>query len=151
LARELDIKRSGKPALKKPRKFTNYAFGRARARDPSKIDATLYFDRFGLDDQRGHFLTDFGGVAPADATYVIWIGANDVRDGLEAAGDLNRLFTTDEIFEAALFAIASHISKLWMAGARNFLVLNVLDLSITPAILSRANRRPFKASRSFYH
>ena len=64
LARELDIKRSGKPALKKPLKFTNYAFGRARAR----LDASPFFSDFNLSDQRTRFLTDFGWVAPADAT-----------------------------------------------------------------------------------
>ena len=72
LARELDIKRSGKPALKKPRRFTNYAFGRARAR----TDAAA-FPEYDLEEQRTRFLTDFGWVAPSDTTYVIWIGGDD--------------------------------------------------------------------------
>jgi phospholipase/lecithinase/hemolysin len=125
LARKLHTKRSGKPALKKPGKYTNYAFGRARAR----TDADPY-PMFDLEEQRTQFMTDFGWSAPADATYVIWIGGNDVRDGLEALATGE----TEQIFAEALTAIYTHIYQLWALGARNFLVLNVPDLSITPAI-----------------
>ena len=129
LARELHAKKSSKPALKKPGKHTNYAFGRARAR--TDADSYPYFD---LEEQRTQFLTDFGWVAPADATYVIWIGGNDVRDGLQAGLIDPTGALTNQILTDALTAIYTHISHLWALGARDFLVLNVPDLSITPAI-----------------
>ena len=129
LAGELDTRGSGKPALKRPGKFTNYAFGRARAR-PNAIT----FPMFDLKHQRDLFLADFGA-APPDAVYVVWIGTNDVRDGLGALLQFDPTGAlTEQIFTEALTAIGEHIFVLWQHGARNFLVLNVPDLSITPGV-----------------
>ena len=75
LADELDTRESGRPALERPGVYTNYAMGRARARPNAPA-----FPAFDLSTQVGLFLNDFGGQAPAHATYVIWIGANDLDD-----------------------------------------------------------------------
>src|SRR5262249_28356593 len=56
---------SAGPALSVPGVFTNYAVGGARARLGGPFDLTGQVDRF---------LTDFAGVAPGDALYVVWIG-----------------------------------------------------------------------------
>ena len=65
---------------------------------------------------------------------MIWIGGNDVRDGLQA-GLIDPTGTlTNQILTEAITAIYTHIYNLWALGAQNFLVLNVPDLSITPAI-----------------
>jgi phospholipase/lecithinase/hemolysin len=65
---------------------------------------------------------------------VIWIGGNDVRDGLEAGLVDPTGALTNQILSEALTAIYTHIYHLWAVGAQDFLVLNVPDLSITPAI-----------------
>jgi outer membrane lipase/esterase len=117
----LGIPKSGAPALLYPGHFTNYAVGRARAR----ADAPQ-FPHFDLTTQVGRFLGDFGGHAPSDAMYVIWIGSNDVGDFLES-GD-------DSILQAAGEAIAGSVQTLALAGARTFLVLNVPNPALTPLL-----------------
>jgi phospholipase/lecithinase/hemolysin len=80
------------------------------------------------------FLGDFHGAAPQNATYVIWIGANDLDDALTAAQT-----STDQavlILQSALQAIAGNIQTLWAAGARSFFVPNLPDFGLTPAVLS---------------
>jgi phospholipase/lecithinase/hemolysin len=41
---------------------------------------------------------------------------------------------THQIVTEALIAISTHIFELWQQGARKFVVLNVPDISITPAV-----------------
>ena len=82
LARTLHTPTSSGPALAVSGAFTNYAFGRARARMNAPV-----FPLYDLGQQVTRFMDDFGGVAPATATYVVFIGSNDVRDALEALAD----------------------------------------------------------------
>src|SRR5712691_7999500 len=85
LAKDLHQPTSGKPALRAPGVFTNYAVGRARAR--AGAPAFPFYD---LSTQVGLFLSDFGGRASADAVYVVWIGANDLDDALNAWRAISR-------------------------------------------------------------
>ena len=120
---------SGRPSLKRPGRFTNYAFGRARARpDPSAGPSP------DLATQVGMFLTDFGGMAPADSTYIVFLGSNDARDALAAGQTDPTGATTQAIVGAAVNAIAESIVALYTSGARHFLVPNIPDLGITPAV-----------------
>ena len=96
----------------------NYAVGGARARNDGF--------NFNLRDQVSAFLNDVGNVAPSHALYVIDIGANDVRDAL-VTGDAS-------ILEDALKAIGANMAALYAAGAKQFLVLNVPDLGVLPAL-----------------
>ena len=123
LAHKLGIPESGAPALLHPGHFTNYAVGRARARAEAP-----QFPDFDLATQVARFLGDFGGQAPSDAVYVIWIGSNDIGDFLES-GD-------EAILGAAGAAIAGSVQSLALAGARNFLVLNVPNPALTPLLAS---------------
>lgn len=101
----------------------NYAVGGARARD--------YGINVNLPDQVAAFLGDFNGTAPSDALYVVEIGANDVRDALEAlAGGADG----GAVITDALTAIGNNIGALYAAGARKFLVWNAPDIRLTPAI-----------------
>lgn len=104
---------------------SNYAVGGARARTivkcPSNAANTLNLER-----QVATFLHDYPKGAPADALYVIDIGGNDVRDALSCADP--------SILSAALAAIGNQIGQLYQAGARKFLVVNVPDIGLTPAI-----------------
>ncbi len=92
------------------------------------------FASYDLSTQVGLFLSDFGGHAPADAVYVVWIGANDLDDALNALVSDPSGATSIGIIQAAVLTEAGNIQALWAAGARTFLILNVPDLAITPAV-----------------
>jgi len=125
LAAELDARVSAGPALLKPTRFSNYAVGAARARHEGAFD---------LATQVNLFLSDFGGQAPADALYVVYLGGNDLRDALAAlAGDPTGV-TSAGILQAALVAIRDNLLALHAAGARAFLVPNAPNLALVPAI-----------------
>src|SRR5215472_7687709 len=96
LTDELDTPVSGKPALRAPGVFTNYAVGRARARPGAPV-----FPDYDLGTQVGHFLADFGGQAPDDALYVVWIGADDLSDALNSLADDPSGTTSVGIIQAA--------------------------------------------------
>lgn len=129
LTEELGSRDSGRPALARPGVYTNYAMGRARARANAPV-----FPAFDLSTQVGLFLSDFGGHAPARATYVIWIGANDLDDAIGALQTDPSGATSIGIIQNALDTIAANIQALWAAGARSFFIPNEPDLGLTPAV-----------------
>ncbi|MGH9203394.1 MAG: SGNH/GDSL hydrolase family protein, partial [Vicinamibacterales bacterium] len=102
---------------------TNFAVGGARARDDGR--------NVNLATQVGAFLQQADGVAAPERLYVIEMGSNDVRDALVVfAGGGNGA----AVLQAALTSIAQQISVLYAAGARRFLIWNVPNLALTPAI-----------------
>jgi phospholipase/lecithinase/hemolysin len=117
---------SGGPALRRPGRFTNYAYGTARSRP-----GTTGLD---LGDQVGMFLSDFGGQAPREAVYVMWTGGNDVRDALGALQLDPTGATSVGILQAAIAATADSIVALNGSGARVFLVLNAPNIAVTPVV-----------------
>jgi len=121
LATKMKLVQSVGPALRVPGVFSNYAIDRTRAcaqsPSPSYIDLT---------GQVGMFLDDFGGVAPSESLYVVFVGGNDVRDALTSQ-DLS-------LIECALSSISSNLLALIDAGARTFLVANVPNLGQVPAV-----------------
>lgn len=121
-ARRLDLGDSVEPAFGESESATNYAVGGARARADGL--------NLNLPDQVGIFLSDVGAAAPADALYVIDIGANDVRDAL-LAGSLTE---AQAILGDALSSIGTQMGNLYGAGARKFLILNVPNLGVLPSI-----------------
>lgn len=104
-------------------KATNYAVGGARAIDD--------LEGVNLPDQIGAFLLDYPQ-APGDALYVVEMGSNDVRDALVAAVTLRG--DPGEIISNALESISNSIEILYGAGARKFLVVNVPNLALVPAV-----------------
>jgi phospholipase/lecithinase/hemolysin len=120
LATQMQLVQSVGPALRVPGVFSNYAIDRTRAcplsPSPSHID---------LSTQVGMFLGEFG-TAPSDALYVLFAGANDVRDALANQDP--------EIIECALSLIYVNLMALIDAGARTFLVANVPNLGLVPAV-----------------
>lgn len=121
-ARRLDLGDSVAPAFGESETARNYAVGGARARaDGINLN---------LPDQVAVFLSDVGPAAPADALYVIDMGANDVRDAL-LAGSLAEM---QAILGDAIGSIGAQIRNLYGAGARKFLVLNVPNLGVLPSI-----------------
>lgn len=103
---------------------TNFAFGGARTGP-----ATGSFP-FSLTDQVGMFLGASGGVAPGSALYVVAGGGNDARDAAELAaggGDPTAMIN------GYATNIATILSQLSGAGARDILLVNVPNIGLTPA------------------
>jgi outer membrane lipase/esterase len=104
---------------------TNYAFGGART-GPAGSSFP-----FSLTDQVQLFLGDSGGVAQADALYVVAGGGNNARDAAElalAGGDATDIIT------AYVNDIATILTQLSGAGAKDILLVNVPNIGLTPAI-----------------
>ena len=125
LARDLGVGFSAGPSLQWPGFFTNYAYATARARP---------LDEFDLSSQVNLFLEDFGGDAPQDALYAVWVGGNDLRDALDALLEDPTGATSQAIIAAAISAIADNLTALVEAGAHSFLVLNAPNVSLAPAV-----------------
>jgi phospholipase/lecithinase/hemolysin len=124
LGRSLGLAADAGPAFRDANTHaTNYAVGGARAND----DGT----NINLPVQVRVFLQDFGGHAPSDALYVIAFGGNDVRDALAAAGAGQ---DPAPVIGAGVGAVGTNIRTLYLAGARRFLVWNVPNLGLTPAV-----------------
>jgi len=142
LAETLHLPTSGDPALRVPGVFTNYAVGRARARAGAPV-----FPFFDLSTQVGRFLSDFGGRASSTDLFVVWIGANDLDDALTALASDPSGATSMGIIQAAITAVAGNIQALWTAGARTFLIPNLPNLAITPAVRALGPGAQFAATQ----
>jgi len=137
LGRRIGRNRDVEPAFDKSKhKAFNYAVGGARARSDG-INQNL-------PDQVATFLFDVEYAAPADALYVIDMGANDVRDAL-ASGSAEQ---AQIMIGDALTSMATQLTTLHYFGARKFLVLNVADLGLLPSIQILDGQFPGAASFS---
>lgn len=125
LARREDAAASAGPALVRPKVFTNYAIGGARARTPGPTD---------LSAQVRLFLNDFHGHGPKHARYVVWLGGNDVRDALQALAQDPTGKASAFILQQAVFSIRDSLISLYGSGARKFLIPNAPDIGLTPAV-----------------
>ncbi len=137
-ARPLELGGAVRPALRNPGRATNYAYGGARARDgsPEPELAACLGDNNNLhfSGQVTRFLADVNQEAPGDALYAIFIGGNDVADAVMAFPcDPGGLTSIQTIIGGALSSVQSNITDLYIAGARNFVVMNVPDLGLAPA------------------
>lgn len=125
LAEALNGPLHAEPAFLRGRPFSNYAAGGARARSAgASPDLTTQVSAF-LSHNRGQDLRQ--------SLIAIQIGGNDVRDALLAfaGGDIG---TGLAIPGAAIEAMALNIQALHAAGARDFLVVSVPNLAMTPAV-----------------
>jgi thermolabile hemolysin len=75
-----------------------------------------------LGAQIAAFLAAVGGSADPSDLYVIWIGSNDFLAGIQPS--------------TTVTAIGTEITALSLAGAKNFLLINVPDISLTPNIIA---------------
>jgi phospholipase/lecithinase/hemolysin len=69
-----------------------------------------------------YLVTVKGSADPADL-FVIWIGSDDFMAGLQPS--------------STIAAISAEIAALSLAGAQQFLVINVPDVSLTPDIIAK--------------
>lgn len=123
-AQALHDQTGGSPALLVPQVFNNYAVGRARARAGAPT-----FPSFDLSTQVARFVAD-GKRGSGDDLFVIWIGANDMGDALLDSQNAGTILTQ------ALTATLANIQVLYANGARNFLILSLPNLALTPFVRS---------------
>jgi phospholipase/lecithinase/hemolysin len=124
LARSIGLAGSVRPALAtSDPAVTNFAVGAARSYDDGV--------NFNLTRQVATFLQRTGGTASPSALYVIEMGSNDIRDAfaLYAIGG-----DGGPVLSAAVGSIAGNIQRLYLAGAREFLVWAAPNGALTPAI-----------------
>ncbi len=131
LARSLAVGISTRPAFQGASAAqTNYAVaGSTALSDYSDFGMTPSVP-LNLTEQVFTFLGDAGGMAPADALYVIEFGGNDVR----AALMLGDLVSGTAFIQHSVANIEDKIRTLYAAGARQFLVTSSPDLGLTPAV-----------------
>lgn len=126
-AGKLETNRSGKASLFNPGRNGNYAIGGAKA-------STGPLDPTSADSQVNWYLADFTRSVDDETLFVLQFGGNDVRLALEIAttGDLPGAFG---VIDQAVDNEIALIKKLYDdRNARNFLVANVPDVGLTPAI-----------------
>lgn len=126
-ARKLETNRSGKASLFNPGKNGNYAIGGAKA-------STGPFEPPSAAFQVNWYLADFSQPVDDETLFVLQFGGNDVRAALETAarGDLLGAFA---VLDLAVKNEIDLIKKLYdERNARYFLVANVPDLGLAPAI-----------------
>lgn len=104
---------------------TNYAVGGARAGLGGNTNLTAQVDLA---------LSMSVNVSDPDALYIIAIGGNDVRDAIEAFATDPSGATSAYLIQNALGSIYQNIAKLAQSGAHHFLVSNVPDLGLVPAV-----------------
>jgi phospholipase/lecithinase/hemolysin len=120
-SQSLGLNKSGKAAYGSSGKFGNYAFGGARLVNPSLALSAA--------EQVNLYLANQGNIADGDALYVIQFGGNDVRDALVGNPE-----EAPALIKAAIGAEIELIMQLYHSGARNFLVANVPNIGLTPAV-----------------
>lgn len=117
---------------------SNYAVGGARA-------VANYPCRFNFPDQVDAYLGSPGLISP-HTWITIEIGANDVRDALVAA--LSCLSTNppcdpEQVIKSyitnALGSIGTEIGVLYSTGAMHFMIMNVPNIGLTPAVRNLDN------------
>ena len=143
LSAELKLRGGTGPALRTSR-FSNYAFGGARA-------ASSAGGPFDMSAQVGQYFADAGGSVDGEALYTVFLGGNDIRDALSAfnealqktliaGGTMSEALAAGQAAAEAILAdavttIADNIIALELQGARNFLVANAPNLGVVPAII----------------
>jgi phospholipase/lecithinase/hemolysin len=131
LSRDLRSPSGAGPALRVPHLYTNYAFGGARARAAAGSAVP------DLSAQVSRYFADWAGAADSHSLYVIWLGANDLRDAVEALASDPSGATSVGMLQAAVGSVAQSVVTLWSAGARTFLIPNEPNLAVTPALAAQ--------------
>lgn len=113
---------------------TNYAYGGART---SSVAIGLPPTALSFNQQISAF-TATHAHADAGALYVLWIGANDMSDAIAAAAK-GTPGAVGAAIGNAMQGIGGAIQTLSGMGATHFLIPNMPDLALIPAITSRGS------------
>ena len=97
-----------------------------------------------------------GGVVkqPAEVVYVLWGGANDYISKEPFTGDIGTLLDSPEgkggyrrIVNEAVASLAEQVRRLYAAGGRRFVVMNLPNLGRTPIVLQNQSYLPSEKPR----
>lgn len=114
---------------------TNYAVYGARSSGVKAID---------LPAQINAFLSNQNGTAPENALYVVFIGSNDVL----AASNITDKILANQTIDTAVMEQGVQIQTLIDAGAKYLLVINVVDISVIPAINQFITQNPQRVKQA---
>jgi phospholipase/lecithinase/hemolysin len=122
-----------------PEAGSNYAVAGAKAAGVDAID---------LPAQLSIFLANHAYTAPADALYVIFIGANDIR----SARSILDKPTARAVLDLSIQQIKSTLDTLVSSGAKSFLIINAPDIGVLPetqilSVLLDDPKMPARASK----
>jgi len=86
---------------------------------------------------------------PRETVFVVWAGANDYISKEPFSTDIRTLLDTprgragsERVIELSTHALAEQVRRLYAAGARRFVVVNLPDLGRTPAVLLNKSYQP---------
>jgi len=138
----------------------NWAYGGAQSEphnDSSITEIVDYIQTVGRNFVTGsmsryikHYVNDYlldgRVVAPEKTLFVLWIGGNDYLSKSDTSGAINRLIDTPTALGGAavvarrtVASIVDHLDFLYRVGARNFLVINLPNLGVTPMVAADVN------------
>lgn len=115
----LSIRLTGAPTVAALQGGANFAFGGARTRDNGDFLPDLVA-------QVDSYLLPAGGVADPNGLYVITVGGNDLFD----VG--NGVLGVNDVPTQVIGTLVSQVSRLRAAGAQQFLVTNLPDVTGAP-------------------
>lgn len=102
----------------------NHAFGGALSGVDNRIDALGLLDGTGVQGQINSYLGDKQGKTDASALYVVWGGANDFLSS-----------PTPGTVTTVVNNLVQNVNLLYQAGARDFFIPNLPDLSTTASAI----------------
>lgn len=109
---------------------TNYAYGGARS-DYVRPEL-VPFGALSFNDQISTYLGRSGYAADPNALYVLWIGSNDLSDALGLSLMMGSTQPVIDEIGQTVGDIVTAFATLQALGAKNFLIGNSPDLSLTP-------------------
>ena len=98
-----------------------------------------------------------GGVVkqPAEVVYVLWGGANDYISKEPFTGDIGTLLDSPEgkrgyrrVVDEAVASLAEQVRRLYAAGGRRFVVMNLPNLGRTPIVLQNQSYLPAEQTKT---
>jgi phospholipase/lecithinase/hemolysin len=106
----------------------NYAIGGARSGEGGALGFLDFAVPTGMATQVDFYLSRTGGVADSGGLYFLFGGGNDLRDASRIADPTERRLAAQQ----AGANIAYSVRDLYLAGARDFVLINSPDIGLTP-------------------
>ncbi|PIE70115.1 MAG: hypothetical protein CSA22_09520 [Deltaproteobacteria bacterium] len=118
--------------------LNNHAIAGAMTKGHERQDVQDLVDQgflppLGVEGQIDSYLSSQADPLSDTALFIIWIGGNDLRVFSQGRSDAAN---TEALIRTAAASVAGSFEKLYAAGARNFLFINVPDLGKTPPALA---------------
>ena len=109
----------------------NYAVGGARTDSSGALGLLNYALPTGIATQVDFYLARSSGLADPDALYFLFGGGNDLRDAARIADPTERMIAAHN----AGANLAYSVRDLYLAGARQFVLINSPDVGLIPEIM----------------